>query len=79
MAHGSIIISLQLRSWSEQVRKLMEEQWQDSVALENAQRRLLDVQRECQQLRQSLDGVQPKLERSRSDASELLVEVEKER
>ncbi|XP_039121891.1 E3 ubiquitin-protein ligase BRE1-like 1 [Dioscorea cayenensis subsp. rotundata] len=69
----------QLRIWSEQVRKLMEEQWQDSVALENAQSRLLDVQKECQHLRQSLDGVQPKLQRSRLDVSELLVEVEKER
>lgn len=79
LAHGSIIISLQLRIWSEQVRKLMQEQWQDSVALENAQSRLLDVQKECQHLRQSLDGVQPKLQRSRLDVSELLVEVEKER
>ncbi|KAJ0970614.1 hypothetical protein J5N97_018573 [Dioscorea zingiberensis] len=69
----------QLRIWSEQVGKLMEERWQESVALENAQRRLLDTQRECQQLSQFLDGVQPKLEKSRLDVSELLIEVEKER
>ncbi|KAJ0970641.1 hypothetical protein J5N97_018600 [Dioscorea zingiberensis] len=68
-----------LRIWSEQVGKLMEERWQESVALENAQRRLLDTQRECQQLRQFLGGVQPKLEKSRLDVSELLIEVEKER
>lgn len=59
--------------------KLEEDGGQNSVILENAQRRLLDVQSESQQLRQSLDGIQRKAEKSQLDVTELLIESEIER
>nr|CAD1844899.1 unnamed protein product [Ananas comosus var. bracteatus] len=69
----------QLKVWSDQAGKLAEEGWQNSVSLANAQRRVVDVQSESQQLRQSTDEMQAKAERSRLDVAELLVELEKER
>nr|XP_010933635.2 LOW QUALITY PROTEIN: E3 ubiquitin-protein ligase BRE1-like 1 [Elaeis guineensis] len=69
----------QLKVWSEQVAQLAEDGGKNSVILENAQRRLLDVQSESQQLRQSLDGIQRKAETSQLDVSELLIELEMER
>lgn len=59
--------------------KLEEDGGQNSVILENAQRRLLDVQSESQQWRQSLDGIQRKAEKSQLDVTELLIESEIER
>lgn len=70
---------MQLKVWSDQAGKLAEEGWQNSVSLANAQRRVVDVQSESQQLRQSTDAMQAKAERSRLDVAELLVELEKER
>ncbi|XP_072988140.1 E3 ubiquitin-protein ligase BRE1-like 1 isoform X1 [Typha latifolia] len=69
----------QLKVWSEQVGQLVEDGWQKSVSLEDAQRKLVDVRGETQQLRQSFDGVQTRVEMSRLDVAELLVELEKER
>ncbi|XP_038982412.1 E3 ubiquitin-protein ligase BRE1-like 1 [Phoenix dactylifera] len=69
----------QLKVWSEQVGKLAEDGSRNCVILENAQRRLLDVRSEPQQLRQSLDGIQSKVEASQLDVTELLIELEMER
>ncbi|XP_058084493.1 E3 ubiquitin-protein ligase BRE1-like 1 isoform X2 [Magnolia sinica] len=72
-------IEEQLKFCSEQVGKLAEDAWQSSLALENTKKRLLEVQGESQQLRQSLGESQSKVERSRLDVAELQIEVENER
>ncbi|XP_077245612.1 E3 ubiquitin-protein ligase BRE1-like 1 [Tasmannia lanceolata] len=65
--------------WSEQVGKLTDDGRQSSVALESTRSRLLDVQKVSQELRQSLDVSQSKVQRSRLNVAELQIELEKER
>ncbi|WOL06239.1 hypothetical protein Cni_G14971 [Canna indica] len=69
----------QLKVWSDQVGKLAEDGWQSGITFENTKKRLLEVQTDTQKLRQSLAGTQNKVERSRLDVSNLLIELEKER
>lgn len=69
----------QLRVRSDQVAKLVEDGWQSSTSLGNAQRRLADVQRESQLLRQSMNEIQIHTMKNRSEVTELLIELERER
>lgn len=61
----------------DQVQKLAEDRGQSSAALEDYQKRLLDVKRESQQLRESVEESQSKVGSSRVGVAELQVEVEK--
>lgn len=69
----------QLKLWSEQVGKLAEDGRQASADLESTQRRILDLQRECRRIVESFDEAQVRVERSRLDATELQIELEKAR
>ncbi|KAJ6835519.1 E3 ubiquitin-protein ligase BRE1-like 1 [Iris pallida] len=69
----------QLKNWSDQVRRLAEDGWQNSNSIEDAQRRLTDIQSAYLHRRQLLDEKQSKVEESRLGVAELLVELEKER
>ncbi|XP_077236568.1 E3 ubiquitin-protein ligase BRE1-like 1 [Tasmannia lanceolata] len=71
-------IEEQLKMWSEQVGKLTDDGRQSSVALESTRSRLLDVQKVSQELRQSLDVSQSKVQRSRLNVAELQIELKKE-
>ncbi|XP_074578685.1 E3 ubiquitin-protein ligase BRE1-like 1 [Curcuma longa] len=69
----------QLKMWSEQVGKLAEDARQSGATFEHTKKRLLEVQMEAQKLRQLLDGAQDKVEGSRLEVANLLIELEKER
>ncbi|KDP28843.1 hypothetical protein JCGZ_14614 [Jatropha curcas] len=69
----------QLNICFDQVHKLTEEKSQNSVALENTQKRLSDVRKSSSQVRQSMEDSQSKVEKSRSDILELQIELERER
>ncbi|GMI98274.1 REDUCED DORMANCY 4, histone mono-ubiquitination 1 [Hibiscus trionum] len=69
----------QLRFCSDQVQKLAEERFQNSVSLENTQKRLSDVRRSSHQARESLEDSQSKIERSRVALVELQIELERQR
>ncbi|XP_022770213.1 E3 ubiquitin-protein ligase BRE1-like 1 isoform X2 [Durio zibethinus] len=69
----------QLRFCLEQVQKLTEERFQNSVSLENTQKRLSDVRRSSQQARESLEESQSKIEKSQVELVELQIELERER
>ena len=69
---------LQLRFCTDQVQKVAEERFQNSVSLENTQKRLSDV-RSSHQARESLDELQSKIEKSRVALVELQIELERER
>lgn len=70
---------LQLRFYSDQVQKLAEERSQNSVSLENTQKRLSDARRSSHQARESLEELQSKIEKSRVALGELQIDLEKER
>lgn len=70
---------LQLKVCSDQVGKLAEDGWQSTVMYENTKKRLLEVQTESDNLRQSFDGMQNKVEKGRVDVANMLMELEKER
>lgn len=69
----------QLRIRSDQVAKLVEDGWQSSVDLGNAQGKLADVERESQLLRQSMNEIQVQAMENRLEVTELLIELERER
>ncbi|TYG93169.1 hypothetical protein ES288_A11G088900v1 [Gossypium darwinii] len=69
----------QLRFCSDQVQKLAEERFQNSVSLENTQKRLSDIRRSSHQARESLEDTQSKIERSRVALVELQIELERQR
>ncbi|MBA0589528.1 hypothetical protein Gorai_018271 [Gossypium raimondii] len=69
----------QLRFCSDQVQKLAEERFQNSVSLENTQKRLADIRRSSHQARESLEDSQSKIERSRVALVELQIELERQR
>ncbi|THU73259.1 hypothetical protein C4D60_Mb04t20910 [Musa balbisiana] len=68
-----------LKVCSDQVGKLAEDGWQSTVMYENTKKRLLEVQTESDNLRQSFDGMQNKVEKGRVDVASMLMELEKER
>ncbi|KAI0499756.1 hypothetical protein KFK09_017964 [Dendrobium nobile] len=69
----------QLRVRLDLVTKQIEDGCQSSIVLGNAQRRLADVQSESQSLRQSMNEIQIQAMKSRSEVTELLIELERER
>ncbi|KAG8477332.1 hypothetical protein CXB51_030874 [Gossypium anomalum] len=69
----------QLRFCSDQVQKLAEERFQNSVLLENTQKRLSDIRRSSHQARESLEDSQSRIERSRVALVELQIELERQR
>ncbi|KAL5571647.1 hypothetical protein UlMin_021244 [Ulmus minor] len=69
----------QVKYFSEQIQKLVEDKYQSSAALENTQKRLLEVRRSSQQFRESLEELQSKVNKSRAIVTELQIELERER
>lgn len=69
----------QMKSCSDQVQKLSETRVQKTSALENTQRRLQDIRRTTQQIMDSLEELQSKVDRSRINLADLQIELEKER
>lgn len=69
----------QTKSCSDQVQKVSETRAQKTVALENTQRRLQDVRRTSQQLTDSLDESQTKVDKNRVILTDLQIQLEKER
>lgn len=70
---------LQLSMCTEKVQKLAEDRLQGSNALDNTQKRLSDVRRLSHQIRESLEELQFKVDKSRGTAGELQAELERER
>lgn len=75
----SVCISFQLRGCSDLIQKLAEDRGQNSLALENTQKRFLDVRKSSQQLRETLEEWQSKIDEVRVDLAQLQIELEKER
>lgn len=73
------MLSLQLKFCLDQVQKLAEDRSQNAVTLENTQKKLLDVRRSSVQVRESLEGSQSKVDKSRLALMELQIEIDKER
>ncbi|GAV90855.1 zf-C3HC4_3 domain-containing protein [Cephalotus follicularis] len=69
----------QLRFCSDQVQKLAEDRFQNSVNLENTQKRLLEVRKSSDQARESLEELQSKIDNIRLVHLELQTELERER
>ncbi|KHN15380.1 E3 ubiquitin-protein ligase BRE1-like 1 isoform X1 [Glycine soja] len=69
----------QLKFCLDQLQKLAEDKLQSSVTLENTQRRLSDVRRQFQQVRDTVVEMQSKIGSNRVTCMELQVELEKER
>ncbi|KAJ4727229.1 E3 ubiquitin protein ligase [Melia azedarach] len=72
-------IEEQLKFCLDQVQKLAEDRSQNAVTLENTQKKLLDVRRSSVQVRESLEGSQSKVDKSRLALMELQIEIDKER
>lgn len=72
-------IPIQVRQCSDQVQRLAEDRVQNSVTLENCQRRLLDASKSSQRMTQSLEESQSKLDNSRIGLAKLQIDLEKER
>lgn len=77
MSH--ILLPIQVKHCSDQVQRLAEDRVQNSVTLENLQRRLSDASKASHRLTQSLEDSQSKLEGSRIDLANVQTELEKER
>ncbi|KAK6918627.1 Zinc finger, C3HC4 RING-type [Dillenia turbinata] len=69
----------QLKICSEQVLKLAEDRSNSSISLETTQKKLLDVRKTSQQVRESLEESQTKAEKNRLHFAELQIELEKKR
>lgn len=73
------MLSLQLRFCSDQVQNLSEDRLRSFISLENLQKRLLDVTQSSNQVRESLEDSQSKIEKNRAVLVELQIEFEEER
>ncbi|GMP42715.1 hypothetical protein CsSME_00012364 [Camellia sinensis var. sinensis] len=69
----------QFKMCSEQVQTLAEDRFQSLSILENTQKKLLDVRKSSQQLRDLLDRSQSKADKGRVSLAELQIYLEKER
>ncbi|XP_014497758.1 E3 ubiquitin-protein ligase BRE1-like 1 isoform X1 [Vigna radiata var. radiata] len=69
----------QLKFCSDQLQRLAEDKLQCSVTSENTQRRLSDIRRQTQQIRDTVVELQSKIGSNRVTRMELRVELEKER
>ena len=72
-------LALQFKMCSDQVQRLAEDRFQSLATLENTQKKLLDVRKSSQQLRESLERSQSKVEKSRVGLVGLQIDLEKER
>lgn len=70
---------MQLKFCSDQLQRLAEDKLQCSVTSENTQRRLSDIRRQTQQIRDTVVELQSKIGSNRVTRMELRVELEKER
>ena len=70
---------MQLKFCSDQLQRLAEDKLQCSVTSENTQRRLSDIRRQTQQIRDTVVELQSKIGSNRVTRMELQVELEKER
>lgn len=64
---------------SDQVQKLSEDRSQSIATLENTEKKLSDVRKSSQQLKESLDRSQSKVEKGRVTLAELQIGLENER
>ncbi|KAG6597033.1 E3 ubiquitin-protein ligase BRE1-like 1, partial [Cucurbita argyrosperma subsp. sororia] len=71
--------NIKLRGFSDHIQKIEEGKLQDTYTLENTKKRLNDIRIASQQMRESLDQSQSKVEKSRATQVELQIELEKER
>ncbi|KAL2460873.1 E3 ubiquitin-protein ligase BRE1-like 1 [Abeliophyllum distichum] len=69
----------QLKACSDQIQRLAEDRVQKIATSENTQKRQLDVRKSTQQLIETLEEAQTKVDRGRVDLAELQIELEKER
>ncbi|KAI7734561.1 hypothetical protein M8C21_025089 [Ambrosia artemisiifolia] len=69
----------QMRLCSDQIQRLSETRVQKTAALENTQRRLHDIRRTSQQVMDSLEESQIKVDKSRASLMDLQIELDKER
>lgn len=64
---------------SDQVQKLSEDRSQSIATFGNSEKKLLDVRKSSQQLKESLDRSQSKVEKGRVTLAELQIGLENER
>ncbi|CAI9101302.1 OLC1v1038595C1 [Oldenlandia corymbosa var. corymbosa] len=69
----------QLRLCSDQVQRLAENRVKNTVSLENNQKKIVDLRKSAQQLRESVDESQSKVDRNRVSLAEMQIETERER
>ncbi|CAO2834803.1 unnamed protein product [Amaranthus hypochondriacus] len=69
----------QVKNCSDQNHRLAEDRCQNSVSLENIQRKLLDSRKISRQTKESLDGLQSKTKDGRAILSEMQIELERKR
>ncbi|KAI8545437.1 hypothetical protein RHMOL_Rhmol07G0039500 [Rhododendron molle] len=69
----------QFKMCSDQVQKLSEDRSQSIATLGNSEKKLLDVRKSSQQLKESLDRSQSKVEKGRVTLAELQIGLENER
>ncbi|KZV49042.1 hypothetical protein F511_10993 [Dorcoceras hygrometricum] len=69
----------QLKAHADQIQRLTEDRVRNSANLENIQKRLLDTRKSSQQLMDTLEGAQSRVDGSRMSLTELQIELEKER
>ncbi|KAK4488538.1 hypothetical protein RD792_004302, partial [Penstemon davidsonii] len=69
----------QMKAYKDHIHRLAEDRVHKIVAGENTQRRLLDVRNSSQQMTDTLEVAQSKVDSSRMCLSELQIELEKER
>ncbi|KAF7137671.1 hypothetical protein RHSIM_Rhsim07G0033400 [Rhododendron simsii] len=69
----------QFKMCSDQVQKLSEDRLQSLATLGNSEKKLLDVRKSSQQLKESLDRSQSKVEKGRVTLAELQIGLENER
>lgn len=72
-------LGMQLKFCSDQHQRLAEDKLQTSAMLENTQKRLSDIRRQSQQVRETVVEIQSKIGSNRVTHMELQVELEKER
>ncbi|KAJ3680554.1 hypothetical protein LUZ60_016832 [Juncus effusus] len=74
-----LLLEDHLKAWADQLTKLEHEKWQNSANLSSAQRKITDLKSESQNLRQNALETQSKVEKSRNEIAELLIDLDKER
>lgn len=73
------VLDEQVKSCSDQNRRLAEDRCQNSVSLDNIQRRLLESRKFSHHAKESLEELQSKVKDGRANLSGLQIELDKER